>query len=141
MGALRWWMRGIGVMYLGAGMVGLFGHRPMIARLFPGAEGPGDTYLALGTALSVWGVYVAVIGGALLVGSRSPLRHGGLVGLAVAIEIVAVLGDAWLGTLAHVNQTMVLGAIPLHFVMATAGLLLWRRAARPTRRANYRSAD
>ena len=115
-------------MYLGAGMVGLLGHRPMIALLFPGAEGAGDTYLALGTALSVWGAYVAVIGGALLVGSRSPLRHGGLVGLAVAIEIMGVLGDAWLGTLDHVNR-LVLGGIPLHFVLATAGVLLWRRAA------------
>ncbi len=82
---------------------------------------------------------MAIIGGALLVESRSPLRHGGLVGLAVAIEIVAVLGDAWLGTLDHVNQTMVLGAIPLHFVMATAGLLLWRRAAGPTRAQSNRS--
>ena len=127
---LQLWMRLMGAMYVVAATVAFIAPDQMIDLLFLGVSTLDGAYPALGTVLSVWGAYVGVIGAAVLIGSRAPLRHSGLVGLVIGLESVATVGDIWLATLDHVNRAIVAPPIVLHAALATAGALLWRRAKR-----------
>jgi len=119
----------MGLLYIFAGLFAFFLQERFLYLVFPRVDAAthADSYFALRTTLTVWGVYIGMIGGALLVGSRNPLRNVGLAWLVVATETSGALGDVWLSTLDHVNARVTLPAIPFHLITMALGLFfLWR---------------
>ena len=126
---LRWWMRVMGLLYVLVGLSAFLLQEQLLHLAFPRIDAAthGDSYLALRTTLTVWGSYVGLIGGAVLVGSRNPLRHVGLAWLVIATEASGALGDVWLSTLDHVNAAVTVPGIPFHLITIALGVLfLWR---------------
>ena len=125
--AMKWWMRVMGSLYLLVGLSAFFAQGPAALLLFEGLDPTdhGSSFLALRTTLSIWGAYVAIIGGCVLGFSRDPLRSVGLVWLVIMIETAGVVGDVWLSTLAHANRAVVLPGILLHLVALSLGLYFW----------------
>jgi hypothetical protein len=122
-------MRVMGLGYVCVGLAAFLLPDPFLSRLFPRVDAAtqGDSYLALRTTLTVWGAYVGLIGGAVLVGSRNPRRHVGLAGLVIATEAAGALGDVWLSTLGHVNAAVTVPGILLHLISVVLGVVfVWR---------------
>jgi len=127
---LRRWMMVMGGIYVLAGSIAFLMSAEFVSLLFLKINIGADvySYRALLTAVKVWGSYVSVIGASVLIGSRKPLRHVGLVWLVIATETMGAAGDVWLSSLGHVNRAIVLPGIPFHLITAGLGVLFLRRA-------------
>jgi hypothetical protein len=128
---LQWWMRIVGGFYV---LMGLFNTPPVIAARFPlqypdiGVTVDSLPAQALVDVWFMFGLEVAVIGGALLIAARNPARHIALVWTVLALEVVrGIADDVYLLARGYAIATY-LTWIVLHVVIVATGLLALQRA-------------
>ena len=128
---LQRWMRIVGGFYV---LMGLFNTPPVIAARFP-AQYP-DLGVAVDSMpaqalVDVWfmfGLEVAVIGGALMIAVRNPARHLPLVWTVLALEVVrGIADDVYLLARGYEVMPYVIWLV-VHAAIIATGLLALRRA-------------
>jgi hypothetical protein len=91
MGGLRWWMRIVGVFYLVQATIAAIVRLPIRVLAPAGTlEAAGGTDPVARLLVDTWilfGLEIAVVGGALLFASRSPERARPLAWLVLALEL------------------------------------------------------
>ena len=91
MGSLRWWMRIIGVFYLVQATIAAIVRLPIRVLAPAGtletARGADPVARLLVDTWILFGLEIAVVGGALILGSRAPERARPLVWLVLALEL------------------------------------------------------
>ena len=91
MGSLRWWMRITGVFYLVQATIAAIVRLPIRvlapAGTLEAASGADAVARLLVDTWLLFGLEIAVVGGALILGSRAPERARPLVWLVLALEL------------------------------------------------------
>lgn len=135
---LRWWMRAVGALYvlLGIGFVPPL-NQARLGAAIPALATPEPTvaYRALIDWMFVFGLDLAIIGGALLWSATRTREALGLVYAVVALELIrGALYDIYYVGQGYATATFYVVFIPLHLVIVGTGVAFAREAQRPTAR-------
>lgn len=129
--ALAWWMRAVGLLYLLMAFVILIPHVPIRAEGPPGimdqiAAGNPVARFALDTWI-MFGLYIGVVGAALLAFSRTPDTARALTFTVIGLEFFGGIGIDVYKLARGYKRAPPMVWIVIHSVVIVSGLLILRQ--------------
>lgn len=127
---LKWWFRGVGIIYLllGTGFVP-FLNEMRLSMMLPGFDAPagGVAYRGFLDFSFMFGLDLIVIGAFLIYASREPLKNSNLVWLVILLELIRGIFDDVYMIAEGYNVPVYSIFILLHLLIITTGIANLRK--------------